>query len=236
MGKSRPVLFRFPGRREKGSVRSPWLPFPSFTGETPPPTWRPARTPPPPPGSLELAASGASPAHRPAKPPPRAGTHITRLRRRQGGEAHAPAEGPPPPRSSEGAGRRGAWRARGPTLPLAAGPCGGPRAGPGLERGRRWQRGDGGGGSAWEQAAYARRGALPLTAGGAAGRAAGRRFTLTTRLLTGKRSRRVGSVLAQARGLEGCGALGPSKPEALRSVAHGHRESQRPAVGAHRPR
>lgn len=109
------------------------------------------------------------PQHAPTPPNPyRALAHTSRGKAdcaagRVGRRMRQPRPPLPPPAPLRGSWHRGAWRARGPALPLAAGPCGGPRVGAGrlaarLERGRRWQRGEGGGGSAWEQAAYAWRG------------------------------------------------------------------------------
>lgn len=118
-------------RTARAALGSRFLPTPGKRAPRPAPAWRPAGTPPP--------------------PPPRACAHVTRpsRQRRRGGASASRGSSRP----FDGAGRRGAWRARGPALPLAAaGPCGGPRerpargpgrAGAGAQRGRS----EGGGGT-----------------------------------------------------------------------------------------
>lgn len=93
-------------------------------------------------------------------------------------------ETPPPQAGPElppvGSRCRGRGEHNTPPHTLAAGPCGGPREllppcptanlrrhTAGLGRERRWQRGEGGGGSAWEPAVRAWRDSLQLAAGGA---------------------------------------------------------------------
>lgn len=146
------------------------------------------------------------------------------------------------PRSLERAGHLGAWRARGPALPLAAaGPCGGPREQPahglkGQARRRTAGLGEGGGGKGVkaEEGVPGNRlhmpGLLPCS-WRRVGPPGGPPVSLATKAADGKTFRE-GSVPAQPPPLQGCGTLGPGEPGRGSGQQYTDAENQRPALQA----